>query len=114
MTRLGLITVLIAILSGCKNDRPPGVLSREQYAALLIEVYLTEAKFSQLPITSDSTMRLYLAHEPELLKKFGLNDSTLAVTYEYYTNHPKELEMVYTAVVDTLSLREQKANTAVP
>jgi hypothetical protein len=114
MTRLGLITILIAFLSGCKNDRPPGVLSREQYAALLIEVYLTEAKFSQLPITSDSTMRLYLAHEPELLKKFGLNDSTLAVTYEYYTNHPKELEMVYTAVVDTLSLREQKANTAVP
>jgi hypothetical protein len=111
MTRLGLIAVLIALLTGCKVDkRPPGVLSREEYAALLIEVYLTEAKFSQLPITSDSTMRLYLAHEPELLKKFGLNDSTLGVTYEYYTNHPKELELVYTAVVDTLSLREQRGN----
>jgi hypothetical protein len=116
MTRLGLIIILLCDLTmACAPDkRPQGVLSREDYAALLIEVYLTEARFSQLPITSDSTMRLYLAHEPELLEKFGLTDSTLTLTYEYYTNHPDELEKVYTAVVDTLSLREQKANTSTP
>jgi len=116
MTRLGLIPIFIfLLLNACTADkRPPGVLSREQYTALLIEVYLTEAKLSQLPVTSDSTMRLYLAHEPELLKKFGLTDSTLNITYEYYVSHPSEFEKVYSAVVDTLSLREQKANTSQP
>jgi hypothetical protein len=116
MTRLGLIPILFALLlNACSADtRPPDVLSREQYTALLIEVYLTEAKLSQLPVTSDSTMRLYLAHEPELLKKYGLTDSTLNKTYEYYISHPNELEKVYAAVVDTLSLREQKASTSQP
>jgi hypothetical protein len=116
MTRLGLILIFIALMTAaCKVDkRPPGVLSREEYTALLIEIYIAEAKLSQLPIDSDSTMRLYLAHEPELLKKFGLTDSTLMLTYEYYSNHPKEFEKVYTAVVDTLSLREQKANSSAP
>lgn len=92
------------------QQRPAGVLSREEYAAFLVEVYLTEARLTQLPIGQDSTMRLFLAYEPELLKKFGLADSTVKRTYAYYANHPKELEAVYTAVIDTLSLREQKAN----
>jgi hypothetical protein len=111
MTRLGLILFLAAfIATSCeKETRPAGVLSKEQYASFLVEVYLTEARFSQLPVNADSTMRLYLAHEPELLKKFGMADSTLKNTYAYYVNHPKQLEEVYTAVIDTLSLREQKA-----
>jgi hypothetical protein len=116
MTRLVLSLVLITcIAGGCEQSkRPPGVLSREEYASLLIDVYLTEAKLSQLPIQQDSAMRLYLAYEPELLSKQGLSDSVVRLTYEYYVNHPKELEQVYAAVVDTLSLREQKANQTEP
>jgi hypothetical protein len=53
---------------------------------------------------------LYLAHQPDLLKKFNISDTTLRETYQYYLNNPKDLEEVYTAVIDTLSLREQKAN----
>jgi len=116
MTHLGLSLMVIAcIAAGCKDSsRPPGVLSKEEYASFLIEVYLTESRFGQLQLTPDSALRLYLAHEPELLAAHGLNDSTVKLTYEYYVNHPRELELVYTAVVDTLSLREQKANQAQP
>ena len=112
MTRLGLILVLTAfIATSCQRElRPPGVLSKEEYASFLVEIYLAEARFSQLPINADSTMRLYLSYEPEILKKFGMADTTLQRTYAYYINHPKQLEDVYTAVIDTLSLREQKAS----
>jgi hypothetical protein len=111
MTRLGLILLLTAFIAiSCQVEkRPAGILSKEEYAAFLVEIYLAEARFSQLPVNSDSTMRLFLAYEPELLKKFGIADSTLKSTYAYYVSHPKDLEEVYTAVIDTLSLREQKA-----
>jgi hypothetical protein len=112
MTRLGLILVLsIFLAAACDvKPKPAGVLSKEQYVALLVEVYIAEAKLSQLPVSPDSTMRLYLAHEPDLLRKFSISDTTLQTTYEYFINHPKELEEVFTAVIDTLSLREQRAN----
>jgi hypothetical protein len=112
MTRSGLILVILVMIAGSctMKPKPAGVLSKEQYAALLVEVYVAEAKLSQLPVTPDSTMRLYLAHQPDLLTKFSISDTTLKATYEYYLSHPKELEEVYTAVIDTLSLREQRAN----
>lgn len=103
------------IAGGCAdNGRPPGVLSKEEYASFLVDVYLTEARLSTLQIPSDSAMRLYLAHEPELLARNGVTDSIVKLTYEYYVNHPKEMEQVYASVVDTLSLREQKANPSRP
>lgn len=112
MTRMGLSFLLcLCIVCGCKdNGPPPGVLSKEEYAALLVQVYLTEARLSQLPIPSDSAMRLYLAHEPELYARNGVTDSIAKITYQYYVSHPDEMEQVYAAVVDTLSFREQKAN----
>ena len=116
MTRLGLCLVLFFLAAtGCVEEkRPAGVLSKEEYAAFLIDVYLTEARLSQLQIPGDSAMRLYLAHEPELLGRNGVTDSIVKLTYEYYVSHPTELQEVYTAVIDTLSLREQKANQPAP
>ncbi len=116
MTRLGLSLILtICIAGGCKEYvRPPGVLSKEEYAALLVDIYLTEARLSTLQVPSDSAMRLYLAHEPELYARNGITDSIAKITYAYYVNHPREMEKVFAAVVDTLSLKEQKANRTLP
>src|SRR5689334_25243507 len=99
MTRLGLSLILVVlIISSCQKDtRPPDVLSKEDYAALLTEVYLTEARLNQLHLPSDSTMRLYLAHEPQLLKKYGVAEETLKKTYEDYVKQPNDLEAVYAA-----------------
>ena len=116
MTRRGLSLIFFALIaSACgNNERPPGVLSKQEYAAFLVDVYMAEATLSKLPIGPDSAMRLYLAHEPELLASNGVNDSIVKVTYQYYLSHPREMEEVYAAVVDTLSLREQKANQTTP
>jgi len=88
------------------------VMSKEEYAAFLVDVYLTEAQLSQLQVPSDSQMRLFLGHEPELLSRNGVSDSIVSLTYQYYVSHPREMEQVYAAVVDTLSLREQRATSA--
>jgi hypothetical protein len=46
-----------------------------------------------------------------LVEKFSSSDSAIQKTYQYYLNHPEQLEEVFTAVIDTLNLMEQKAVT---
>lgn len=114
MTRAGLIYTLIFLvfLSACGRDKtPPGVLNKKDYAEYLVNVYVAEAKLNTLAITPDSAMKLFQPYEQSLQQKFGKSDSLMQKTYEWYLAHPEQLEQVYTAVIDTLNLLEQKAAT---
>ena len=55
-------------------------------------------------------MKLFQPFERSLQQKFGASDSTIQKTYQWYLGHPQQWEEVYTAVIDTLNLLEQKAN----
>lgn len=110
MTRVGLIILTIGLLvTGCKKEPlPPGVLTKEEYASFLVDVYLAEARVSALSLPRDSAELYYLPLKEKILGKQGLSDSVVTRTYQYYIDHPQELEEVYNSVVDTLSLREQR------
>jgi hypothetical protein len=111
MTRAGLIHILLAVFlfAGCDQQKlPAGVLTKEEYAALLVEVHLAEARLAGHPVPRDTASGLFFSFEEKLLQKRGLSDSVVKATYQYYLNHPVELEEIYVAVVDTLSLREQR------
>jgi hypothetical protein len=115
MTRAGLIYIFILLVFsvGCQGGKtPPGVLNKEEYAQYLVNVYVAEAKLNTLAITPDSAMKLFIPYERSLDKRFDTSDSVIHKTYQYYLAHPDQLEQVLTAVIDTLSLREQKANTS--
>jgi hypothetical protein len=114
MTRAGLICMLIIVglASGCLQEkRPPGVLNRTDYAEYLVNVYVAEAKLNTYAITPDSAMKLFQPFEESLQQKFGKSDSVIQKTYQWYLAHPEEWELVYTAVIDTLNLLEQKSVT---
>jgi len=85
-----------------------GVLTKEELTTFLIEMYLAESKLDNIPIEKDSALKLFMPYEEKLMKKYNLADSTLRKTYQYYMDHPKEMEAVYDAVIDSLSLREQR------
>jgi hypothetical protein len=114
MTRAGLICVLIVLVfvSGCQQEkRPAGILDRQEYAEYLVNVYVAEAKLNSYMITPDSAMKLFVPFEQSLQKKLGKSDSVVQKTYLWYQAHPEEWAEVYTAVIDTLNLLEQKAKT---
>ncbi len=99
----------MVLMCGCGPEKlPPGVLSKEAYAAFLMEVYLAEARINNHAIARDSATALYFSFEEKLLQNKGLSDSVVKATYQYYLSRPQELEEIYTAVVDSLSLREQR------
>lgn len=114
MTRAGLICMLIFLVfvSGCQQEkRPPGVLNKQEYAEYLVNIYVAEAKLNSYMITADSAMKLFQPFETALQQKFGKSDSVIQETYLWYQAHPEDWAEVYTAVIDSLNLREQKAKT---
>jgi Domain of unknown function (DUF4296) len=110
MIRFVLASVLIVLSFSCqkKKDEAKGILTKTELAAFLIDMYLAEARIDNMPIVKDSAIKLFLPYEEKLLKKYNLADSTLRKTYQYYIDHPKEMEAVYDVVIDTLNLREQR------
>jgi hypothetical protein len=112
------IVFFILVFESCGNSgKPKAVLTQPQLTALLIDVYLAEARAENLRVKNmalikDSSIRFFIPFEQKLLKSRGISDSVMRITYTYYLAHPKEFESVYDAVVDTLVLRDQRMNRA--
>lgn len=100
---------LLASLFSCsKEGKEEAPLTRDQMVSLMMDVYLAEARTTLLPIHRDSAYRLFLPYQDSLLRRHGIADSTLKKAYGYYLRHPAAFESIYDAIIDSLSLREQK------
>jgi hypothetical protein len=108
--QLFLPTVFIVCLVSCTNTkRPEGILSERQFSALLVEMYIAEARVGTFSISRDSAIKLFKPFEESYYKKNNLSADVLKQTYRYYLDHPNEFEKVYDSVMDTLNLREKRA-----
>jgi len=109
--RIGcLLVIVVCVLSACiQTKKPTGVLDEKELAELMVDIYTGEARMTNLSLVNDSAINLFQPFEEALLKKKGIPDSIIKLTFRYYVDHPVELERVYDVVIDTLSLREQKA-----
>lgn len=104
------IAMLIALIQCKEEQKPAGIMNEEEMVSLLVELYLAEAKISLTGIRRDSANKLFLPYEESIIVSRGITDSTLNQSYDYYFQHPDELEHILDAVMDTLNLREQRAS----
>ena len=97
-------------LIGCsgKQARPKEVLSTAQMVEMYSEMYLAEEKVNRLALPRDSAEKVFKTIEQKVFEKMKVEDSVFRLSINYYMNHPKEMEQIYTAVVDSLNLREQR------
>ena len=42
-----------------------------------------------------------------------MSDSVFKKSFDYYMDRPKEMELIYTALVDSLSLMEQRFDSSI-
>ncbi len=109
IARFGLIVLVIGIFCSCqKEKRPAGVLSPKELTKVMMELYLAEARASGQAVVKDSVMKYFKPAEQKLLAREGASDSIMRITYQYYIDRPVEFEKIYDAIIDSLSLREQK------
>ncbi len=109
MQKLWIVFLFLGWCACSSEKKSEGVLTQPQLSALLIDIYLAEARLEQMPVPKDSSIRFFIPHEQKMLQAKGIPDSILKKTYSYYLVHPRELEQVYDAVIDTLMLRDKRS-----
>ena len=101
------------ILFSCQEKQPEGLLSKQQMVSALLEFYQKEARFNTLGVSTDSTAALMHYYKLKYIQQHNLNDSAIDFSYQYYLSKPKLLSEIYDQVIDSLALREQKADAPV-
>jgi hypothetical protein len=93
---------------GAKKEAQGRILSQPEMVSTLIDVYVAEQKIERLNVPRDSGEFLFKKLNAKVLEAKNVQDSVLKKSFDYYLAHPKELEQIYSALVDSLNLREQR------
>jgi hypothetical protein len=115
--KIAVILIFLSLATGLlstscsKKQVQEGILPQDKLVNIMIEFYLAESRLGKLGITQDSARKLFIPFEDSVLKKYEVSDSALSKTYQYYFDHPTEMEKIYEVVLDSLSLRERKASS---
>ncbi len=106
------IFITLVACSGQTQPPPKGILSKDQMIEYLIDLQITEAKIAALDLPEDTVKKFYGEIQQQLYRKHNITDSVYYKSLSYYLYTVKQMEDIYSAVVDSLSLRERlhKAN----
>jgi hypothetical protein len=100
---------LLAVLGCSEKVSKKDVLSEKQMTAILIDIHIAEAKVHQVNVGSrDSTAAIYLALEDKILKKNNVSKKEYTKSFNYYNDRPDLMEKIYTAVIDSLNVRQKR------
>jgi hypothetical protein len=75
---------------------------------------MAEQKVNKLSLDTDSAQIVFEKIKGRVFTDTGIPDSVFKKSYDYYVDRPKELELIYTSLVDTLNLYEQRLNVTRP
>jgi len=101
------LAIIILVAISCGSDKvPDAILGEEEMINILIDFHLAQATVQNFRLKLDSAKVVFDIENKYLLDKYQIADSTFTNSYNYYLAHPKELEKIYSAIVDSLSLRQ--------
>ncbi len=107
--RTFLTVAIFASLVSCSPEKPEGILPREEMVSIMEEIYLSEEKVNHLALSRDSAKIVFEAMSKKVFENVQVSDSVFKRSFDYYMERPKDMELIYTALVDSLQLREQRA-----
>lgn len=110
---VGLALVLPMGLTSChKEDKKAGILSHNEMVKVMTAVYVAEHKVTRLALKPDSSKIVFNKMKDRVFNQVGVPDSVFRKSFDYYVDRPLELEEIYTALVDSLNLKEQQTNAS--
>ena len=107
--RIYIPLALLSWMTACGEKRPEGILSKEEMVQVMQEIYIAEEKVNYLTLARDSAKEVASVLTAMVFEEAAVQDSVFRKSFDYYMEHPREMELIYTALVDTLQLREQRS-----
>ncbi len=102
------VLCLFFLALSCGKKRPEGIMSKADMIVALKSVYLNEEKINRAGLKWDSAQVVLDRIQQKSFEKMGIQDSTFKKSLAYYTERPAELDEIYSAVIDSLNLLEQR------
>lgn len=96
-------------IMSCEERRPDEILSKAEMVRVMEELYIAEEKVNHLALSRDSARRVFDVMGAKIFQSAAISDTVFRKSFDYYMERPREMELIYTALVDTLQLREQRA-----
>jgi hypothetical protein len=104
---LFLLTLACCFSCKPKNEKlPAGILSKEQMIPVLADIQLAESAIAIKNLYPDSA-KIYAADYTNFIyRQHRIPKSVFEKSLNYYIQHPKDLDEIYTNVISELSLKE--------
>jgi hypothetical protein len=107
VVRMLIFSAMIGLQS-CEEKKETGILSEKEMVRILTEIYITEDKVNRLALGPDTSRQIFQKMKGKIELKTGVPDSVFMRSLEYYSRRPEQMENIYTALVDSLNLKEQR------
>lgn len=104
---------LLVACSKKEEQRPDYILSQAQMVEALAEIYIAEQKVQRMTLNADTSWLIFGSMEKRVFENLNVPDSVFRASFDYYMDHPKEMETIYAVLVDSLQLREQRVTVGV-
>jgi hypothetical protein len=108
--RSGLMAIIFFVFGcGVNSTKPENVLSTDEMVKVLADIYTNEEKVNTLGLNPDSAHQVFDIMMVGISRADSVSDTTIKQSIYYYMEHPKDLDKIYSILIDTLQLREQRA-----
>ncbi|MBS7562969.1 DUF4296 domain-containing protein [Mucilaginibacter sp. Bleaf8] len=102
------------ILLSCKgNETPPGILDKEQMAALLVDVHTIDGALATVPQFPDTLYKYGMGKYLNVFKQHHTDSAQFKKSFKYYVNKPDQLDAVYDDVINRLNQKTDSVNKVV-
>ncbi|WP_345160107.1 DUF4296 domain-containing protein [Pontibacter saemangeumensis] len=111
MKRLFCILFCLCLLS-CQQqneDKPENMIPQQKMVRILADIHTAEAQLERNVSYPDTALVMFADQQTDILKKHGVGKQAFKDTYRYYLTHLEEMDKLYEMIVDSLSVRESKA-----
>jgi hypothetical protein len=101
----------LLVAAACDSEKKSQkVLPKADMVRVLTQIYLAEDKVQRVGLRADSSAKLFARMNRKIEQQTGIPDSVFQESLRYYMEHPTELQEIYTILVDSLSLMEQRSS----
>ena len=92
--------------AGKKAKMPAGLLEPGQLTSILADIHILESRVEAMQLHPDTAQVYFKRRQEDVFKKHGISKKQFDRTYDYYLEDLVNLDKIYEALVDTLSMRE--------
>ena len=111
MRKIIILTCAFFIAACIKEEDstiPEDILSHEKMQGILIDVHLSEALAGIEFVKSDTIHQVMPQYYIQIFKKHSITKEDFFRSFDYYSEHPAELDEIYEEVLEEIARQESE------